>query len=63
MTELIPAGTDVGPGTYRCDGCGFELTFAERRPLEPCSSCGMGAYEHVPVHRRSVAGDRRHVDT
>ena len=60
MTPLIPVGTEVGPGTYRCDGCGYELTLTEPRFLAPCSSCGMGAYERVPVHRRNVAGDAGH---
>ena len=35
-TKLIPYGSDVSSGTYRCADCGFELKTESVSSLPPC---------------------------
>jgi hypothetical protein len=47
MSELIAAGTEVPPGTYRCDTCGYELDLSSTARLFSCPTCGQRRYEPI----------------
>jgi predicted nucleic acid-binding Zn-ribbon protein len=38
--DSLTSGTMAGTGSFRCEGCGFVLTLAERGMLSDCPSCG-----------------------
>jgi pSer/pThr/pTyr-binding forkhead associated (FHA) protein/predicted RNA-binding Zn-ribbon protein involved in translation (DUF1610 family) len=38
--DSLTSGTMAGTGSFRCEGCGFVLTLAERGTLSDCPSCG-----------------------
>jgi len=40
MTDAFSAGTLVGAGSFRCEGCGFALALRELDPLPECPDCG-----------------------
>jgi hypothetical protein len=48
MSELIRAGTEVPPGSYRCDACGYELHLSSTERLFSCPTCGERRYEPIP---------------
>jgi DNA-directed RNA polymerase subunit RPC12/RpoP len=39
MTDRVPAGSDVSPGTYSCTNCGYKLEVDPTRRLPSCPSC------------------------
>lgn len=38
--DSLSAGTFVGAGSFRCQGCGYTLTLEASDVLTPCPSCG-----------------------
>jgi predicted RNA-binding Zn-ribbon protein involved in translation (DUF1610 family) len=47
MANLVPAGSDVSAGTYRCMNCGNEIDVGSINHLPPCPSCGNGEWETI----------------
>jgi predicted nucleic acid-binding Zn-ribbon protein len=47
MANLVPAGSDVSSGTYKCTNCGAELQVQSTTTLQPCPGCGHGEYDTV----------------
>jgi hypothetical protein len=45
MTNLVPAGSDVSAGTYRCTNCGNEMDVGSTKHLPPCPFYGNGEWE------------------
>jgi hypothetical protein len=40
MAHLVPVGSDVSAGTYRCTNCSYELGVQSVQSLPPCPKCG-----------------------
>jgi predicted nucleic acid-binding Zn-ribbon protein len=47
MAQVVPAGSDVSAGTYRCTNCGYELSVRSTQSLPPCPSCSAGQWNMV----------------
>jgi Zn finger protein HypA/HybF involved in hydrogenase expression len=43
--ELVPAGSDVSAGSYRCSQCGTTVDARWIKHLPPCPSCGNGNWQ------------------
>lgn len=64
MTDAFSAGTLVGAGSFRCEGCGFALALRERDPLPECPDCGGRTFRRAllfetdqrPADHHQVAG-------
>ena len=39
MATVIPVGSDVSAGSYRCENCGYELDVQSVRSMPPCPNC------------------------
>lgn len=47
MAQVVPAGSDVSAGTYRCASCGYELSVRSIQSLPPCPSCASARWNTV----------------
>ena len=73
MAQVVPAGSDVSAGTYRCANCGYELTVSSSQSLPPCPRCSRGQWNAVtggdsaedpyPGQRRGARQSRRQLST
>lgn len=44
MPELIPAGSEVSAGTYKCARCGYRMLAGTTKRLPICPQCGNDHY-------------------
>jgi hypothetical protein len=47
MAEPVPAGSDVGAGSYDCTKCGYRLDVQSTRHLPPCPSRNNGEWRTI----------------
>jgi predicted nucleic acid-binding Zn-ribbon protein len=63
MANLVPAGSDVSAGTYKCTNCGYQLEASSTQHLPPCPSCGSGEYETVSGGAMRALSSAEHSNT
>ena len=64
MTDAFNAGTLVGAGSFRCEGCGFALALRELDPLPECPDAAAQSFRRAllfepdepPADHHEVAG-------